>query len=141
MFQLRIHFYVVSVSLTSTIDVIWLANFRGYSLEHFDRKLGLLIAQTINECLPISIKANHFCYPTESRVWNLLVPIFKSLMGKRLRHRTLIHVGMPSELIKALERFGIDCEGLPVSIGGNRPHQKYHEWLDERRRLESDRLG
>jgi hypothetical protein len=111
-------------------------NFRGYTMEHFDRKLALQTTKLVKECLPILIKASHLCFPTESSFLSFLLPVVKAFVGKDLRTRMIVHVGLPDALREGLEEFGLASDNLPNTVGGTRAIQKHREWLDERRHLE-----
>jgi len=48
------------------------------------------------------------------------MPIIRSMVGKKLRHRFYTHSGSTDEVLQSLSRFGLGTkERLPVMFGGN----------------------
>ena len=94
------------------------------------------MTKLVKECLPILIKASHLCFPTESSFLSFLLPVVKAYVGRDLRTRMIVHVGLPDAALReGMEEFGLASDNLPNTVGGTRAIQKNHEWLDEGRFL------
>jgi hypothetical protein len=104
-----------------------------FSLAQFDRKLDNNLYKIAVRYLPIRLVALHHCY--DSKVYDLVLPFARAMMGKELRARWRIHPGFEKEIrFEKLEEMGIPRDSLPTCIGGTKEFDIY-KWIEERRAL------
>lgn len=109
---------------------VLLVNMKITLPNQFNRALLRSEILHVRDVLPIKIRAVHICY-TPTFVNDLIFPIVKFLLGKRLRQRLTVHLSntLPDEMIK----YGFTAADLPVSFGGT---YKY----DQAQRLEASTI-
>lgn len=138
---LRVLWYIHHVALEKEIaqknGIVHVINMKKYTLKHFDRIGEKYLRISLLDCLPIKWRALHFPSPSVEKdtvVYELLVPVWKHIVGKRIRTRIALYDG-----VSDMEAFGINPESLPQSMGGKRSNQEYGTWLEERRYNERSR--
>jgi hypothetical protein len=68
--------------------------------------------------LPVRFAGMHYVNPPT--LITVVMPIIRSVVGKKLRHRFYTHSGSTDEVLESLSRFGLGTkERLPVMFGGN----------------------
>jgi len=68
--------------------------------------------------LPVRFAGMHFVNPPT--LISVTMPIVRTVVGKKLRHRFYTHSGSTDEVLASLSRFGLGTkEMLPVMFGGN----------------------
>jgi len=130
-----VHHVVLGKDTAQKNGIVHVLNMKGYTLKHFDRIGEKYTRVSVLDCLPIRWCALHFPSPSVEKdtvVYELLVPVWKHIVGKKMRTRIALY-----DEASDLERFGINPESLPESMGGKRSHQEYGAWLEERRYKES----
>mmetsp|Transcript_18583 Transcript_18583/g.28697 ORF Transcript_18583/g.28697 Transcript_18583/m.28697 type:complete len:326 (+) Transcript_18583:85-1062(+) len=126
-----VHHIVLQKEAAQRNGIVHVLNMKGYTLKHFDRIGEKYTRVSVLDCLPIRWCALHFPSPSVEKdtvVYELLVPVWKHIVGKQMRTRIALY-----DEASDLERFGINPESLPESMGGQRSHQEYGTWLEERR--------
>lgn len=106
----------------------------------FDRKLAREGIALFRDCLPIQIKVIHLCLPLRYPPFNFVLPVLKFILGKRMRHRMVIHHGSDLQVILGYEEYGIGRDATPPALGGHwKMDTEFAAWLVERRSLETRR--
>jgi hypothetical protein len=96
----------------------------------FNRKLAQMLAESIKGCLPIRLSAMHFCHLP--KIFDLIFPIVKVLMGPNLRKKVKVNSGSEAMVLEKFQnQFGIESEKLPTEIGGSLV-LNHEKWLAER---------
>jgi hypothetical protein len=90
--------------------------YQYYDLAHFDRRFCKQWYQTIPSCFPFKIVAIHFCYATAKSTLSLVLPMIQQIMGSYFRRRLAQHVGGDTQIVKALNDYGI--KHIHESLGG-----------------------
>lgn len=99
---------------------------------HSDRKLLSMTAGSLKGCVPLRISAFQVCYPPT--FFDVLYPVFKIVMGARLRKKVKVNSGSIEEVVQQLEQeWGIKKEDLPKEAGGGLVLD-HITWLEKRRR-------
>ncbi len=102
------------------------------SFGQFNRKLAKLNAESIKGCIPIRLSALHICHPP--KVFDLIFPIIKVLMGAKLRKKVQLNSGTEESVLDKFENvYKIPKEDLPTDLGGMLVLD-HDGWLEERRR-------
>lgn len=89
--------------------------------------------------LPIKVTAGHSCCPPVV-VSRVVFPVVLAFIDTWLLCRTLIHNVPESEIVSALEEFGIQREMLPTIMGGT-VELNPSEWIAQRRAAEMAELS
>eukprot|EP00591_Stephanopyxis_turris_P006432 CAMPEP_0195531250 /NCGR_PEP_ID=MMETSP0794_2-20130614/34802_1 /TAXON_ID=515487 /ORGANISM="Stephanopyxis turris, Strain CCMP 815" /LENGTH=295 /DNA_ID=CAMNT_0040662969 /DNA_START=82 /DNA_END=966 /DNA_ORIENTATION=+ len=111
--------------------VVFLVYPRHAKFSNIDRKLLAMNAESIRGCLPIRIAAVQVLHP--GKVFEIIFPILRFVMGKRLSERIHISSGTDEKVLNKLEgKYGIPRANVPSELGGGvvLDHEK---WLEERR--------
>jgi hypothetical protein len=112
--------------------------YQYYDLAHFDRRFCKQWYQAIPSCFPIKIVAIHFCYATTKSTFSLVLPMIQQIMGSYFRRRLAQHVGGDSQIVKALNEYGITH--IHESLGGTIVTDD--SWVDhQQRRQEFGAIG
>jgi hypothetical protein len=82
------------------------------------RRRVKLCLHMIEKCVPIRLQACHAMYPPSRSVALLIRPVMLSLTSRKVRQRTVTHVGGPGEHASRLESYGMSHAGIPVEFGG-----------------------
>jgi hypothetical protein len=113
--------------------VVGVNNMRGADIyKHFDRILMKRLVAMMS-FLPIKLCALHDYASSHSGSCHVyqkvLLPVVRNLLGKRLRHRLVVHNG--SNLLLQ-DQFGIGPECLASELGGSFSLDDFHKWLEKR---------
>lgn len=85
-------------------------------VSQFDRKLVAMNAESMKGALPVRIGAFHICHPPA--FFQIVFPVIKFLLGKRLRQRIKVHSGSEEHVLERLAHFGLPKESVPSDLGG-----------------------
>ena len=101
-------------------DLVLLADVRCmYTVNSFDRKLERRVIDMCSKVLPVTVRAIHVCCSAHRSILEFVCPMFKKMLGKRLRTRLVLHQGdVTDELLASLEDYGLTVNGLPAALGG-----------------------
>jgi len=113
--------YVVHAALESESvqkkGIVVLVNGREFSFAHFDKNFATLFISCFKGCLPIRISAFQLCHPP--KIFKVIWPFFRLLLGPVLRKRVLITSGSDEDVVKKLGKYGMIRDQIPSKVGGN----------------------
>jgi hypothetical protein len=104
--------------------------------QHFDRLL-MKGSIALFKCGPIRWRSLHICSGARKSVVSILLPIFKQLVGKYYRVRTILQTGSDSEIVYGMETYGLLGKNLFSILGRNLQNDNVSEWVQARRLAES----
>jgi len=111
--------------------ILFIAYPKHTKFSQFDRKRMTMMIESIKGALPVRISAFHLCHPPV--FFEIVFPIVKLLMGKKLRKKIKIHSGSDEKVLeKLVKKYSFDKASLPSEIGGDLilDHDK---WLEDRK--------
>jgi len=112
---------------------------KGFDLYmHFDRILMKRMLD-IDNAIPMCTRAIHLCTGSGVSVLSLVAPVIKHLMGRRLRHRMVLHAGSDTEINQQMELYGLQKNNIPSILGGSFTLSDFDVWLKERKQFERRR--
>lgn len=83
-----------------------------------DPRLMRMCVNSFLGCLPIRLSAFHVCHPPT--IARLVVAVFSTVIGERLRRRVLMHTGNYETVVQHLEKkFRIPGSAVPMDMGGS----------------------
>ena len=111
----------------SIIDV------RDYGLyTHSERSYGKAVV-AILESTPSKLATVHVVLrPRHAIFVDVTMPVAKFLMGKRWRHRLVVHTKYETEVVHALEDLGIAKESIPRNLTGKLDEDYFQHWLNQK---------
>lgn len=132
--MIRAAWYILHAALenegTQKKGLLVLADLKGASLSVIDHELIRVVALSAMGCIPIRISGLHGCYPP--KVFWVILPILKVLLGERLSKRIKIHSGSNETVLANLAKYGLEANAHPTQIGGDLV-VNMDEWLEKRR--------
>jgi hypothetical protein len=129
----RVLWYVAHAALEDEMTrrgIVILVYPHGAKVSQMDRALIRMHVDSIKSCLPLRLSGIHLCHP--STFLMLVLPVFKFLMGKRMRNRLQVHSGSKEKVLKHIAMYGLSKESIPEELGGN-VRLDYQAWLEQRR--------
>lgn len=135
--MIRAAWYILHAALenedTQRKGLVVLSDLKGASLSVIDHELIRVVALSAVGCIPVRISGLHGCYPP--KVFWVIFPILKLLLGERLSQRIKIHSGSKKTVLANLAKYGLESNAHPTEIGGNLV-VNMEEWLEKRRSLQ-----
>ena len=106
---------------------------------HFDR---ILMKRMLGmyDTIPILFRAVHICTGSGASVVSLVLPVIKHMMGRRIRHRVILHAGSDTEIVQRMELYGLEKRNIPSILGGNFTRADFDAWLKDRQQFERQRM-
>ena len=108
------------------------------TLWDYDSKVYDRMLRFFADCWPVRIVSCQICCPPWYYV-RMVKPIIFAVSDKHIRSRFVIHSIPESQLLKALARYGILKDMLPVDMGGTIEFNQ-SEWIANRRCTELEEL-
>ena len=118
---------------------VLISNMRSYEIYlHYDRTYSRDCAKMQNY-LPMNFVTAHIIVGHgHAALRDVIAPILKYIHGKRMRLRSVVHLGDNQQVTRDLATYGIVAEKLPVGLGGAlRTGECFMQWMIRRRGLES----
>mmetsp|Transcript_20556 Transcript_20556/g.37357 ORF Transcript_20556/g.37357 Transcript_20556/m.37357 type:complete len:510 (+) Transcript_20556:2-1531(+) len=116
--------------------VVLLADWTSATIWDYDAVMDQFMFEIEREYLPWSFAGIH-AIGLPLIIVQILKPAVCAVMGKETRAKLIVHQTEGDLLLKDLEIYGIPKVSIPVEIGGC-CHHSHHEWLQMRRRVESN---
>ena len=114
---------------------------QGYDIyKHMHRTRMKKLIEGCKTCLPLHVRAIHlFCGRSTTLLSSVDLPVFKFLMGRQARYRTIVHGSTPFRYMTAeLKQYGFKTENLSRIIGGSFDNSNLMPLLMEFESLSSD---
>mmetsp|Transcript_20944 Transcript_20944/g.45673 ORF Transcript_20944/g.45673 Transcript_20944/m.45673 type:complete len:317 (+) Transcript_20944:15-965(+) len=124
---------VLEDEMTQKRGVILLLYPHHAHVSQFDRKLIAANAESMKGILPVRIGSFQICHPPT--FFQIVFPVIKFLLGKRLRQRIKVHAGSKEHVLERLAHFGIPKESVPSDLGGDVVLDQ-KAWLAKRKELD-----
>jgi CRAL/TRIO domain len=131
----RVIWYVLHAALedetTQKKGVIIVVDLRIVKLSLFDRELVRILAGSVQGCIPVRLSGLHGTSPP--RIFGVIFPFIKALLGERIGKRIRIHSSHNLEHVQeGLAKYGMPLEVIPTQLGGGAKicHQS---WLKQLR--------
>jgi CRAL/TRIO domain len=131
----RVIWYMLHAALEDEMSqkrgVIVLVDLRIIKLSFLDTELVRILAASVQGCIPIRLSGLHGTSPP--RIFGVMFPVIKKLLGERLGKRIRIHSSHKLEEVQAgLANYGMPLKVIPTQLGGGA--EVCHEsWLKQQR--------
>ena len=99
------------------LGYVGVANAQDMQRHHITR-LGEALIRDVIDCLPITVRAGHFCHPSKL-FYFVIYPIMKYIMPRKTRIRLKLHHGSSDEVLRSLANYCLPRDRLPTELGGN----------------------
>lgn len=134
----RAFFYLMHLATkdaaTRRRGIVWLIDGRAPpDSSPMDPPMSQMIMDVQKKYVPSALRAMHYCYPC--RMFHMVSPILKMVIGKKMRKRLIIHYGEAEDVIGTLGGYGIGRDVVPRDLGGNLKVDVV-EWMRDRMILE-----
>ena len=113
--------FIVTTSRSVCAEVVLIMNLRPIrNANDLDVPILRRSLQLLVDVLPIKVKAVHICGHTKVSFLKAMGEIIKAMVGKRLRHRMVLHrTSHVQDIPFSLEKIGMEAIHLPTHLGGS----------------------
>jgi hypothetical protein len=115
---------------------VFIMNCQGVAEASFHPLAVINQALLMLEVFPITLRAIHIVRPSDFTLREVL-PVMKLDIGKKLRHRLIVHGGVhvdDEEILGSLEEYGLPEVMMRAMVEGRQPNRK--DWIHHRLALE-----